>query len=95
MAAAFSAHFAAGETTSFDGAGGRDLDPRALGTTAGSIAGPTLFGVLIQMGLWEEVMLGCLLGDGLMIEAAVIEAFLGVDAEKYSLKEVVPPFPAA
>lgn len=40
-------------------------------------------------------MLGYLLGCGLMIGAAVVEAFLGVDAEKRSLEEVAPPLSAA
>ena len=67
----------------------------ALGTAVGGIAGPTLFGALIQTGSRDEVMLGYLLGGGLMIGAAVVEAFLGVDAEKRSLEEVAPPLSAA
>ncbi len=67
----------------------------ALGTAVGGIAGPTLFGALIQTGSRDEVMLGYLLGGGLMVGAAVVEAFLGVDAEKRSLEEVAPPLSAA
>jgi len=67
----------------------------ALGTAVGGIAGPTLFGALIQTGVRDAVMLGYLLGGGLMIGAAVVEAFLGVDAEGRSLEEVAPPLSAA
>ena len=67
----------------------------ALGTAVGGIAGPTLFGALIQTGARNVVMLGYLLGGGLMVGAAGIEAFLGVDAEKRSLEEVAPPLSAA
>ncbi len=67
----------------------------ALGTAVGGIAGPTLFGALIQTGSRDEVMIGYLLGGGLMIGAAVVEAFRGVDAEKRSLEEVAPPLSAA
>jgi len=67
----------------------------ALGTAVGGIAGPTLFGALIETGSRYEVMLGYLLGGGLMVGAAVVEAFLGVDAEKRSLEEVAPPLSAA
>ncbi len=67
----------------------------ALGTAIGGIAGPTLFGALIQTGSRDEVMLGYLLGGGLMIGAAVVEAFLGVNAEKRSLEDVAPPLSAA
>ncbi len=95
LAAAFSAYLTVGETTSFEDAGGRDLDPHALGTAAGDIAGPTLFGALIQTESRDEVMLGYLLGGGLMVGAAVVEAFLGVNAEKRSLEEVAPPLSAA
>ena len=67
----------------------------ALGTTLGGIAGPALFGALIQSGSRNEVMLGYLLSGSLMVGAAVVEAFLGVDAEKRSLEEVAPPLSAA
>ncbi len=67
----------------------------ALGTAAGGIAGPAVFGHLIQTGSRDEVLLGYLLGGGLMVGAAVVEWMLGVDAERRSLEEVAPPLSAA
>jgi len=49
-----------------------------------------LFSVLIQTESRDEVMLGYLLGGGLTVSAAVVEAFLGVN-----LEEVTPPLSAA
>ncbi|MBC7799311.1 MAG: MFS transporter [Gemmatimonadaceae bacterium] len=67
----------------------------ALGTAVGGIAGPAIFGALIDTGSREEVMLGYLLGGGLMVGAAIVEWILGVDAERKSLEEVAPPLSAA
>jgi MFS family permease len=94
-AAASSAYLTVGETFPLEVRAVAISVFYALGTAVGGIAGPTLFGALIQTGSRDEVMLGYLLGGGLMIGAAVVEAFLGVDAEKRSLEEVATPLSAA
>ena len=94
-AAASSAYLTVGETFPLEVRAVAISVFYALGTAVGGIAGPALFGVLIQTGSRDEVMLGYLLGGGLMVGAAVVEAFLGVDAEKRSLEEVAPPLSAA
>ncbi|MET1083144.1 MAG: MFS transporter [Burkholderiales bacterium] len=63
----------------------------ALGTAIGGVAAPWLFGALIGTGSRESVFLGYALGAGLMLVAAAIEAWLGVDAERRSLEHVAPP----
>ena len=94
-AAASSAYLTVGETFPLEVRAVAISVFYALGTALGGIAGQTLFGALIQTGSRDEVMLGYLLGGGLMIGAAVVEAFLGVDAERRSLEEVAPPLSAA
>ncbi len=66
----------------------------ALGTAVGGIAAPWLFGVLIGTGSRESVFLGYALGAALMLAAAGIEAWLGVDAERRSLEHVALPLSA-
>ena len=63
----------------------------AIGTGAGGIIGPTLFGVLIDTGSRSEIFWGYALGGGLMIGAAIVEAWLGLAAERRPLEEVAPP----
>ena len=66
----------------------------AFGTGLGGIAGPALFGALIATGSRGEILYGYLLGGGLMIVAAAVEAVLGVAAERRSLEDVAPPLSA-
>jgi MFS family permease len=63
----------------------------AVGTAAGGIVGPLLFGVLISTGSRGSVALGYLLGAVLMIVAAAVEALWGVAAERKSLEDVSRP----
>jgi MFS family permease len=63
----------------------------AFGTLIGGVAGPWLFGVLIESGSPREIVLGYLLGAALMIAAALVALRLGVRAECRSLEEVAPP----
>ena len=63
----------------------------AAGTAIGGVAAPWLFGVLIGSGSRDAVSNGYALGAGLMLIAAVIEAWLGVDAERKSLERIAPP----
>jgi MFS family permease len=66
----------------------------AFGTALGGIAGPALFGRLIDTQQRSEVFSGYLLGSALMLAAAVIAAIWGVDAERRSLESVAAPLSA-
>ncbi len=94
-AAASSAYLTVGETFPLEVRAVAISIFYALGTAVGGIAGPALFGALIQTGSRDEVLWGYLLGGGLMIGAAGVEWLLGVDAERRSLEEVAPPLSAA
>ena len=63
----------------------------AIGTAAGGIAGPILFGMLIATGSRGSVAAGYLVGSALMIGAAAVEALWGVAAERKSLETVAKP----
>ncbi len=63
----------------------------AVGTAAGGIAGPILFGMLIDTGSRGSVAVGYLIGAALMIGAAAAEALWGVAAERKSLETVAKP----
>ncbi|HEY0219042.1 MAG TPA: MFS transporter [Afipia sp.] len=67
----------------------------AIGTAIGGIAGPTLFGALIDTGSRQSVFAGYLFGSALMIAAAAIAWKFGVDAERKSLESVARPLAAA
>jgi MFS family permease len=66
----------------------------AFGTAVGGVAGPALFGALIDTGSRMSIFWGYLLGAGLMVAAAVVAALLAVNAERRSLEEVAPPLAA-
>ena len=66
----------------------------AIGTGVGGIAGPALFGVLIDTGSRGSVFAGYLLGSVLMIAAAMIAWRHCIDAECKSLEEVARPLAA-
>ncbi len=66
----------------------------AFGTAVGGIAGPALFGALIETGERREILWGYLIGGALMLIAAVFEAVLGVAAERRSLEHVASPLSA-
>jgi hypothetical protein len=66
----------------------------AIGTGAGGIIGPLLFGKLTATGVAADTALGFLIGAGLMIAAGVVEVFLGVDAEQKSLEQIATPMTA-
>ena len=63
----------------------------AIGTAAGGLLAPWLFGVLIGSGSRTSLFGGYALGAALMLVAAAIEARFGVDAERASLERVAPP----
>jgi MFS family permease len=63
----------------------------AVGTAVGGAAAPFLLGVLIESGSRMSVFAGYLLGSGLMIAGAVVEAIWGVSAEGKPLESVARP----
>ena len=63
----------------------------AMGTGVGGIAGPILFGALIDTGSRMSVFAGYLLGAILMIAAAFVEWRWGVAAERKTLEMVARP----
>jgi MFS family permease len=63
----------------------------AIGTGIGGVAGPALFGALIDTGSRASVFAGYLLGAGLMIAAAAIAWRYAVAAERQPLESVAPP----
>jgi len=60
----------------------------SIGTGAGGLIGPALFGVLVQSGQRVNLMMGYVLGAVLMILAAIMEIIWGIDAEGKSLEEI-------
>jgi MFS family permease len=66
----------------------------AFGTGVGGVAGPALFGVLIDTGSRMSIFYGYLLGGVLMDIAAVVAGFLAVNAERRSLEDIAPPLSA-
>lgn len=63
----------------------------AVGTGVGGVAGPMLFGALIDTGSRDSVFAGYLLGSGLMIAAAAIGWRYGIAAERRPLESVARP----
>jgi MFS family permease len=66
----------------------------AIGTGVGGVAGPWLFGVLIDTGSRWSVFGGYLLGSVLMLAAAAVAARWGVAAERKPLESVCRPLAA-
>jgi MFS family permease len=60
----------------------------AVGTAAGGLAAPAVFGALIETGDRAQVFKGYLFGGALMLAAASVAAALGVSAEGKSLEEL-------
>jgi MFS family permease len=66
----------------------------AIGTAAGGIAGPLLFGQLIGSGSRWLIFYGYLGASALMLIAAGVAAVFGVDAEQKSLESIAAPLSA-
>jgi MFS family permease len=70
----------------------------AIGTAAGGISGPLLFGWLIEnasaSGDITKIAVGYFIGAALMIAGGIVEAFLGVRAEGQSLESIAQPLTA-
>lgn len=62
----------------------------AVGTAAGGLLAPSLFGALLETGSRGRVFVGYLVGAVLMVAAGLVAAKLGVDAERKSLEAINP-----
>jgi MFS family permease len=67
----------------------------AIGTGVGGVAGPLLFGALIETGSRMSVFGGYLLGAALMLGASVVAALWSVAAERRALEDVARPLAQA
>ena len=67
----------------------------AIGTGIGGVAGPWLFGALIDTGSRWSVFAGYLLGSALMLAAALVGGRFAVAAERKSLESISRPLAAA
>jgi MFS family permease len=63
----------------------------AIGTLAGGVGAPLLFGWIIGTGSITALFIGYLVAAALMIFGAVVEAWIGVPAERRSLEHVAAP----
>jgi MFS family permease len=63
----------------------------AIGTLAGGVGAPILFGWIIGTGSSAALFAGYLVGAGLMIIGALTELFIGVAAERKSLEHIAAP----
>ena len=63
----------------------------AIGTLAGGVGAPVLFGWIIGTGSRGGLAIAYYVGAGLMIGAAIVEAVIGVAAERRSLEHVAAP----
>jgi MFS family permease len=63
----------------------------AAGTALGGFAGPPLFGAMIESGSRGALFGAYAFAAVLMCAAALVAAFLGVDAERKPLEQVCPP----
>jgi MFS family permease len=67
----------------------------AVGTAAGGLGAPALFGFLVESGDRTHVFYGYLVGAALMLAAGVVAAFLGVAAERQPLEHLTRVEPRA
>jgi MFS family permease len=93
-AAASSAYLTVGETFPVEMRALAIAAFYAVGTGMGGVAGPWLFGILIDTGSRGSVFLGYLLGAALMLAAAVIAALFAIRAERQALEAVARPLNA-
>ena len=63
----------------------------AAGTLLGGVGAPLLFGVLIASGRKPLLAIGYGIGAALMIGAALLELFIGVEAAGKSLESISKP----
>jgi MFS family permease len=63
----------------------------AVGTALGGFVGPPLFGAMIESGSRQALFGAYALAGALMCAAALVAAFLAIDAERRPLEEIAPP----
>ncbi|WP_329493273.1 MFS transporter [Kitasatospora herbaricolor] len=63
----------------------------AIGTAIGGISGPLLFNGLVSSGKPSDTTLAFCIGAGLMVAAGLVEAAIGVKAERRSLESLASP----
>jgi MFS family permease len=63
----------------------------AIGTLAGGVGAPLLFGWIIGTGSTTALFIGYLVGAALMIFGALVELWIGVPAERQTLETVAAP----
>lgn len=63
----------------------------AIGTLTGGVFAPLLFGWIIGTGSTTALFIGYLVASALMIIGAIVEAWIGVPAERQSLEHVAAP----
>jgi len=63
----------------------------AIGTLLGGVGAPALFGWIIGTGSITALFIGYLVAAALMIFGALVEAWIGVPAERRSLEHVAAP----
>jgi MFS family permease len=63
----------------------------AIGTLVGGVGAPVLFGWIIGTGSITALFIGYLVAAALMILGALVEAWIGVPAERRSLEDVAAP----
>src|SRR3989449_8121613 len=66
----------------------------AIGTFAGGVGAPLLFGWIIGTGSSTALFIGYLVGAALMVLGGLVEAWIGVPAERCSLENVAAPLSA-
>ena len=66
----------------------------AVGTAAGGIAGPLLFGHLIASGSQDQVAIGFFIGAAVMTLGGIAELVFGVKAEQKPLEQIAEPLTA-
>ncbi|HEY8584743.1 MAG TPA: MFS transporter, partial [Capillimicrobium sp.] len=66
----------------------------AVGTAAGGITGPLLFGKLVESEEPNQVFAGWILGAALMIFAGIVQAIWGIEAARKRLEDVATPMSA-
>lgn len=63
----------------------------SAGTAVGGVFAPWFYGSLIETGSPKMLFVGYLVAAGLMAAAALVELFLGVDAERRQLEQIAVP----
>jgi MFS family permease len=63
----------------------------AIGTLVGGVGAPALFGWIIGAGSSTALFVGYLLAAALMVFGAIMEAWIGVPAERRSLEHIAAP----